>query len=307
MKYHKIIRGIIFLLVCANNFNSFAQDETTNNDEEKPVKTKSGKGLHAGLYVGSYFANKYTAILYDGYGVDMEGNRNTFATSFMSRKINDEYGGNNGQPDLIAQQLGVDHGMWSFTESDMPINIKYNVAFMVGLATKLGINKKEAIILNVNSVKLTASGNFTITLDKPLNSNQLYGQYRTFGIRGTEQRLFLQLGYSRIVGDNDNLNFLVEGGLTGNTVKFDKNQIQINNLTLDLTTYYNLPGYAVYRPKGFSGFGLGAFAGLGFNLSMSDKATVQLLYTPSFEKINIGFSPTAKLQNAAGLRFYYNI
>ena len=51
---------------------------------------------------------------------------------------------------------------------------------------------------------------------------------------------------SYVIGQSvsfEKINFIVEGGLNATFAKFDKNAIQINSLTIDLTTYYdpNLP------------------------------------------------------------------
>jgi hypothetical protein len=282
---------------------SFAQDAGNDSEGKKNVK-----GFHFGFFVGSLFANKYTANLYDGYGLDADGNKNDFANSAMNRKIHFEYGGDNGQPDRIAPALGVNHSDWSFDNTDMPVNMKYSPSIFVGLQTRYCASNKDAILFNVNGTKLTANGEFTITTTAPtVGTTQYPTNIRTFPIIGGEQRLILQLGYQRILGDNDKLNCFVEGGLGFTMVKFNKNVIQINNLLIDLTTYYNYQGYVDYRAKNLTGVSFGAFAGLGLNLSLSPKWTVQLVYNPSYENINIGVAPALKLQNALGLRAYYNL
>jgi hypothetical protein len=281
-----------------------AQQDAGN---DTPSKSKS-KGFHFGFIVGSLFANKYTASLYDGYGLDADGFKNDFSNSAMNRKINWEYGGGNGQPDRIAVALGVNHSDWTFDETDMPINMHYTPAIFVGLQTRYCFNNKDALLLNANGTKLTANGDFTITTTAPTVGTTQYPQnIKTFPIIGGEQRLDLQMGYQRIMGDNDKLNFFMEGGLTFTMVKFNRNIIQINNLAIDLSTYYNYQGYVEYRAKNLTGVSFGAFAGMGLNLSISPKWIIQLVYNPAFEKINIGVDPAYKLQHALGLRAYYNL
>ena len=96
--------------------------------------------------------------------------------------------------------------------------------------------------------------------------------------------------------------------------KFDKNYILINNITtptslnIDLTaSYSSINGYGAYVTKKPIGAGLGAFAGLGVNLDMSTKWTIQLGYNPTLDRINIGDNPRLKLQNAVGLKAYYKL
>ena len=267
------------------------------------------KGFHIGLFTGTLFANKYTSSLYDGYGFDPDGNKNIFQNSFMNRRINIENGGYYGGPDRIAQALGVNHSDWSFSETDMSTNLKYNVAFMVGFNSRYCFNNKDAIIFNVNGSKLTLNGNFTITINNPYGGQPAI---RTCSIIGGEQRLLMQIGYQRIMGDNDKFNFFMEGGFTLSLAKYLSNQINItgtnaaNSLTLDLSGYYSQPLYNSFRAKGLTGVGPGLFAGMGINMSISPKWTIQLLYQPSYELINIGDNPKHKLQNALGLRAYYN-
>jgi hypothetical protein len=291
-----------------NSISGLAQ-QANNADKNEAVKEKDGRGFHTGLYIGSLFANKYTASLYDGYGYDLNGNKNTFENSFMYRKIVMEYGGGNGQIDQIALALNVDHGDWTFDETDMPINLRYNTAFLVGFHSRYCMNKKDAILLNVNASKLSINGAFTIIVTRPPFGPQVpgYMDIRTFSITGGEERLMFQLGYQRILGDDNKLNFFIEGGANLSMAKFEKNQIMINSLLIDLTTFYNQFGYIEYRAKNLTGIGIGAFSGLGLNLSMSPKWTLQLLYNLSLEGINIGEDHKLKLQQAIGLRGYYNL
>jgi len=293
----------IFLAVTLIVLMSFSAKSQELSDTLKP----QSKGFHIGLYIGSYFANKYTADLYNGYGFDADGKKNSFYNSFMYNKIVMEYGGGYaGVQDLIAQSLGVQHGEWFFSESDMPINMKYSPAFLLGLQARYSVDSKNAILLNVNASQLNITGNFTITVVPQTNFTQVSKTIKTFAIKGVEQRLMFQLGYQRLFGENEKINFLAEGGLNITMAKFDQNVILINDLLIDLTTYYYQPGYSAYFVKKPIGVGYGAFAGVGVNFNMNEKARIQFVYNPSYEGINIGPDPKLKLQHAVGLRMYYH-
>jgi len=303
------IKSFLFSFLLLGNF-CFSQDDNTDT----PLTDKKAKGFHLGLYTGTYFANKYTANLYDGYGWDWNGNKNDFYHSFIYNKIWIEYGANGafaGQPDRIAQALGVQHGDWFFDQTDMPLpnSLKYNIAFLVGLQSRYCFDKKSALLFNVNGSKLTVNGDFQITLQPISAQTGLPGNinYRTFSIVGGEQRMMFQTGYQRIMGDDPKLNFFWEAGPIVTLVKFERNQIQINGLTIPLTTFYNPYGYALYNARNLTGVGFGAFAGLGMNISISPKWTIQLVYNPSYERIKLGQSPALKLQHAIGFRAYYNL
>ena len=306
-----IILCLSAILLCAT---IHAQDTTATDELPANYTTK---GFKFGITVGVYWANKYTASLYDGYGLDYQGHRNEFSNSLIYNKIWNEYGGhyNSGQIDQIAQALNVDPNTWTFKESDMPVNMKYTPAFQIGLNARYGVDDKNAIILNVNACKLIINGNFTIVTTVQSNQNQLNAGVHTYPIKGGEQRMMFQFGYSRILGDNPRLNFLLEGGLDATLAKYDKNLIEINTLLIDLTSsyqqtgqYYNTgqPGYTTLNSKHLRGIGFGAFASAGIHITMSPKWTLQLAYNPTYEKISIGLAPKLKLQHAVGIRMYYN-
>ncbi len=320
MKKHTIYKTLTLIALTLYSLGSIAQE--TNSDDSDDSEMMEKKGFHFGFFIGPYWANKYTANLYNGYGLDANGAQNEFINSYINRKINFEYSGvdpntgaSNGQLDQIAQALGVDpaatgSNTWHFGPSDMPQNMHYTIAFLVGLNARYSMDKQNAIILNVNASKLKVVGNFTIQTDVNPNSNQLNAGVNTFDIIGGEQRMIFQFGYARILGDNKRANFFMEGGLNATLAKFDKNYIVIKNLKIDLTQNYTTPGYGspttnVYFPKRI-GIGFGAFAGAGFNITMSPKWTVQLLYDITYDKVNIGVNPVYKFQHQTGIRAYYN-
>ena len=303
MKYRLLL---VLLLLTMSTFSQDSVNVSSGNN-------KDSKGFKFGLYIGSLFANQYTANMYSGYGFDVDGNINSWDNSWMNQKINVQYGGNGNSAltDQIAQALKVDPQTWPFSQLDMPINMHYTPAFSVGLCGNYSVDKRNAILLNVNASKLNASGNFTIeTLQTSSGSSTQMNNNntQTFGIIGGEQRLVMQLGYQHLFGDGDKFNFFLEGGLTATLAQFSKNSILINSLAIDLVQYNN----SVYFPTAVPvkrpvGIGFGAFTGMGINVNFNPKTVIQLVYNPTFEKINIGQSPTIKLQNSIGLRLFYDM
>jgi hypothetical protein len=285
------------------SFNASAQDEV-NEEDNGTGSLKGAEGFHIGFYIGGYFPNKNSTAVYNGYGYDANGNRNDFTNSYMFQKLEQE---RTYEPERIKSELGViNDDDWQFTEEDMPTNFKYNTAFLFGIALHYGLNKKQAVIANLNFAKLTAIGNFTIETRNSTNQQLQDWTNNQFAIIGKEQRMMIQLGYSQILGNNDKFNFFVEGGLCMNNSKFEKNFIQVNNLELDLTSFNYTTGSTFIYTENYTGWGFGGFAGLGFNISVNPKYTIQLLYSPSYETINLGPEPSAALQQAAGMRAYYN-
>ncbi len=280
-----------------------AQDDAA---EDEHVVYKKSKFL-TGLIIGVYQANQYTAAAYNGYGYGLDGTQNNFQNSLMFQKIKREYGGGYGQPDQIAQALGVDPGQWDFNETDMPTNMRYAPAIMLGLNFRMPLTKRSAVTFNVNFAKLNVNGDFTMTLIKPQNPNPaLNGNVKVFPIRGTEQRLLFQLGFQQIFGKLNKTNFFGELGINGTLAKYNSNFININGLQIDLTYYVNQALYPATGPaRKPVGFGVGAYAALGVNFNLNEKFDMQILYTPSHELVKIGNNPTLKLQHAGGMRIYY--
>ncbi len=314
---NKFIFFVLQLSLCVLGFKVNAQEESINPIDSFPQNNATiHKGFHAGLFIGAFWANKNTAYLYDGYGFDQNGQRNTFGNSVLYNQIVNVYGGGYGGIDLIAQLLNVDHKDWYFNEQDMPTNLKYTTTYLVGLNTRYQINKKASITLNINATKLVVNGKFTISSATTNNNGfQSQAKQNQFTITGAEQRLMMQLGYQRILGKHEKLNFMVEGGLNIILSKVQKNEAYLNsdlyngsnNINIDLMSIYNQVPYNYYSAKYFVGAGIGAFGGLGFHLTINPKYTIQLLYNPSYDRISLGYNPSFKLQHGVGLRVYYNM
>lgn len=305
-------RTAITLLLLLTSIQTFAQYES-DDDPNDPANFMRYKGFYIGVYFGGYFPNKYTASNYDGYGFDLNGNKNNFANSWMNQKINTQYGSTSyGQPDRVADALGVQSNPkeWQFNESDMPNYMKYNNGFLLGINGQYAINKRNAILLNINFVKLNITGSFNMERTKKnYTAPATFDSVLTFGIVGGEQRVLFQLGYQFILTNYQKTNLFVEGGVNVTYTKFEKSQIEINNLTIDLITNYNqfqnpTPTYdiPILRKTG-----IGYFAGLGLDLVVGRRWNAQIVYQPSYEKVNIGIDPKLTLQHSIGIRAYYRI
>jgi hypothetical protein len=267
------------------------------------------KGLYAGIYLGAFFSNPYSARLYDGYGFDLDGNPNSFANSFMNRKINFELSNTAFGGDQVAEQLGVQPGEWNFDESDMPTNLKYNIAFAFGLQGRYHLNNNDVFLFNMNFMRLTVNGQYTITTTSSAPVGEFLPQnaIRTFGIRGEEQRIMFQIGYQRILGNNATFNWLIEAGVDLTLSKFERNEAQLGNLIIDLTTFYNQFGFQDIAARNLTGAAVGAFAGFGGQVEAGEKWVLQLVYNPLFQKVALGSDTKYGLHHSIGLRAIYQL
>jgi len=303
-RFFRIGRMKIFLPSVFSFFFIHGFSQKDSGSKAKPVNKK----FQAGISVGSGIASKYSATIYDGYGLDANARKNNFPNSFMLRRIVVDYGGGNGQPDQVAQALNVNPGEWSFDETDMPVNLKYNPVISAGLLLRYAFNEKNAIALNALASRLNVNGSFTIVVKNPNIGPQQpgYENIQAFPIAGSEQRTHIQVGWQKILGE-EKLKFILEAGPVFTSVRFLRNSISINTLHIDLAAYYSYPEYAGFREKYLKGNGMGGYAGMGLSSEVNEKLTLLLSYNPSFEKINMGENPKHTFQHALGLRVYYHL
>ena len=300
---------ILCLQVFAVTTTTLAQNPEDYDENGNLIKPKHQKGFATGIYFGSYFPNSSPASLYDGYGFDFDDNKNTFQNSWMYEKIINQYGGGYGQTDYIGEALGVVPEDWNFDESDMPTNMRYKTAFMVGFSGRYSVDPKNAVLINVNGAILKAAGNFTITTRPVPGSTQVNNSIKTFNISGEEQRLLMQVGYQHLFGLDETFNFFMEGGLHATLAQFSKNEIEIENLRIDLFEAFYDPngGYNFYAGAKPVSLGFGAFAGMGVNVRTSGKWMLQLVYNLTLENIKITYDPKLTLNNSVGIRAYYSL
>lgn len=326
----KKLKYILMALLIGLGTSAWAQEEDDWDDdrteEEKAadraaaaywenVEEDEKKGLYAGLYVGALFSNKTSASLYDGYGFDLDGNRNDFANSWLKNRIDILRQPASGGGDQVAEAIGVDPGQLEPLEpDDMPTNMTYNIAFSFGLQGRYNFDSKNAMLFNINFSRLTVNGQFTMEVNatqvqNPTTPGQITfaEPIQTFGIRGAEQRVGLQLGYQRILGNHDFFNWVVEAGVDVCFAKFDGNWAQINDLEIDLTIRPNVFGQALMDERNLTGVGIGAFGGFGGQIDTGGSWTIQLLVNPIFQKIALSNFSQYGLHLTAGLRAIYNI
>jgi hypothetical protein len=310
---NRILTSIFVLVFCFQWSDSFGQRNKEYEDEADREADEfwaedGRKGLYAGIYVGAFFSSPYSAKLYDGYGFDRDGQPNSFANSWMNQKINVQLRNPGIGGDVVAQELGVNPGEWEFAEVDMPINLKYNIAFNFGLQGRYHINHRDVILFNLNFMRLTVNGQFTIRTNSSQPVGELFpNPVRTFGIRGQEQRIMFQLGYQRILSDNETFNWLMELGVDVTLAKFEKSEIQIGNTVHDLTTSPNIQGQDLIQRRNLTGAAVGAFAGFGGQVEAGEKWVIQLLYNPLFQKVNLGTDTKYGLHHSIGLRAIYQL
>jgi hypothetical protein len=285
-------------------------------DGEGPTPPDSIRGLYVGLNLGVYFANKNTAFVYDGSGYTRDGATITdFNATWLNQAI---------QGTIIAQNRtsiamgGIPSDEWEFTESDMPQLMTFSGSFMYGGHLRYMFNSDFGVFLELNGTNPVTVGQFTI-----INTNQAVsndpGQsgIQTFGIRGEEQRLLINLGMHRVMlrkamEQKGNYNPTVlpyfDAGMNMTFTKFQANFIdmgpEVGNVDL-MTQVLDNSGFNQLDANVLTGVGVGGFAAIGGQITIGRKFTIDIGYVASFETIKLGEVKKLGLQNQIVLKAIY--
>ena len=259
----KIFIKIVYLsLVITISTQGFSQNSFTATTPLLKLGKKdndSKNGLFFGANLGFYFANKYNAQYYNGKGINS-----------VDSVIFHPYNYTN-----IKQALQHD-----FLLSELPSNLKYSPALMIGLFFKYSFTK-SAVFIQFNFSKLTTKDVFTIQYDDPYNPS--IPIYKQETIYGAEQRANIDLGYSYTFSPEKNTRPYIELGVNLNNTKLIENKIKIENLDFSIinpsTTYYKFNE---------GGIGIGAFIGSGVELVFSDVISVNLGFIIYYNKTKLG-------------------
>ena len=309
----RLITGLAALLCMFSIQVLNAQDdyEDTRNERED---TTSVKGLYVGLNVGAYFANKHDAQLYNGYGFDRNGQRLSFSESWLNQQFNFPGGGSSNYPvsrqEITEEIANNNNGVSTtedirFTESDMPFEMVYDPGIMVGLHLRYNKDVKNAFLLDFNFTQLRASGEFTIDRPNYITADPSEGTLLYYPIIGQEQRFYLNLGYHRVFGDNEVLNWYGEIGANMTYAQFEENRIQVHNYDADITIERNFQGTQTQEAIEISSFGLGGFIGAGAQITLGDKFTVDLGYSLMNTRLDLVSNPERTFQHGVILRAIY--
>jgi hypothetical protein len=284
------------------SFTLMAQDE-----EEVKVSQKSDtiQGYYFGLNLGTYFANKYTANEYNGLGYNNFTGIKNF--DFDQSDLANTLGVNNPTLNPNYNRVMQELGGYNFVLAELPYNMRYTVGFLIGLNVSYYFNPSNSLFLNVNAIKLTTTDQFTLRLTdlSPTADPSQNKERQLFPIVGKEQRIQFLSGYQKVLSKSEIANPYIEFGGNMTLVKFEKNEIQINNFITDITTDYDFSTNVATLSRIQTGIGFGGFASLGLQIKLGDQFGLNFGYIASMEKIALGPGQKQKLQNTIMLRAIY--
>ena len=269
-------------------------------DGEGPTPPDSVKGLYVGLNLGFYFANKNTAQIYGGYGYYRDGEMvSNFSQSWLYRAINSPPDANEKR---TSEAMRAAPGEWIFSEDDMPGQMTYRPSFMFAGHLRYMFNSDFGVFTEIGGTFPVTVGQFTIqrtSLSPDPTQNQ---RLEKFQIRGEEQRLFINLGLHKVMGrkaaeQKGNVPTIlpyIDLGATITFTKFEENLIDLGeyvvnyNRIVDLTQFYAQQGQYLDQANILTGMGIGGFGGLGMQITLGRKFTIDLGYVANFQQIKLG-------------------
>lgn len=249
------------------------EEEEEEEEEEDPFH-----GISVGLNIGSYFASKKTANVYNGtcifgdlgrpdgvrcYSIAERIDPNTFVRDYQQIT-----------QDLNATGVEVPY-------DSNPLNMRYTPAFYVGMQIKYNWGKYKALVFNFNTVKLKAVDVFTLRLIGTGQQQNAQQDIRTFTISGNEQRFDANLGYRAGVMMNEMTNWYFQFGASMLGTQVEKNQIRIENRSYDLFVGAQNPNQLLTLQNSPTKIGFGGYFSTGVEFFIKDKYTFD---------ISLGFS-----------------
>jgi hypothetical protein len=249
-------------------------------------------GLQFGLDFGMYLANKYPANYYNG----SDGNENNIKYVFGNTYYNNE----------IKQLLNVSDTSKFFLR-EYPTNMHYPATPSAGLYISYNFNRSTGIYLQFNYVKLKPHDVFSIEVspqDEVLTNPDL----RLYSISGVEERINIDIGYSKAFRVSDNTDFMGEAGIAVNDIRVLKSSINIENKEYSLINIYGkdsyVPGasqqvYDIYE----GGIGIGIHGGAGIKFNFSESFALQPGATLYWNNVNLEGYKDMRFNSFFYLRF----
>jgi len=262
-------------------------------DGEAPVDPDSISGIYIGLNLGAYFANNNSAYIYGGYGYQRDGTINNFANAWLRLSIE-------GNPEAVRRTstaLGLAEGEWAFDESDMPGLMQFGASFMYGGHLRYMFNADFGVYAELNATNPVTTGEFTIQTFSPSPDPSQNQPLRRFGIRGEEERLMINVGLHRVLmrekfereGKSTTILPYIDVGLNTTFTKFEANFYSLDDgVNRDLTVFFNAQNQFVDQANLLTGVGFGGFVGVGGQITLGSKFTINIGYNASLEQIKLG-------------------
>lgn len=275
LKIHSLFSLAVFLIILIHL--SIANAQNSSSIQRPEQDSREFRGLQFGFNIGLFLPNGYSANYYNG----SDGNENNIKYIF----------GNKYHYQDLYQLLNVSD---TFFVKQFPTNMRYPATSSAGLYIGFNLNRRNSIFVQFNYSKLKPHDVFTVEVDpKEYATNP---DLRLFSISGVEERINIDLGYSRNFPVKENMDFVASAGLAINDSKVLKAVINIEGPEASkeysiVNVYGNhsyVPGTSMQQyqfTEGGIGFGLHGGGGLNFNFA--NNFTLQPGFTLYYNNVKL--------------------
>lgn len=254
-----------------------------------------------GVNLGTYKANSYTSIRYDG--ADVEYNYNLDVVYYINL--------NSSNPNSVYNRIRQSYGDYDFDVLEYPTNMRYNFGLMLGGHIAYKTDELNSFFVDANFAQLTLNDALTFEVFDP--SNQTSQQIiKVEGLLGEEDRMVLDVGGKFGFGEEAQHGYFTIGAnVTATRVKKSSMVVQDREYILTQWTRNATNQNSIYQNVDWGGVGYGAFAGLGYRFRLLDQLVLDAGANAYFVKINLGpdnivSHPKAfKFQSTAYLRIIW--
>jgi len=206
---------------------------------------RDGTGFRVGIYGGYYIPGDAPARYY--------------AATDNNRLVN--YLNNPFNRPRIIEALGN----YDFTLAQTAQDMVYNNSFVFELSGEILIRNNWYLAARFMNTKLTASGIFTLDVQRPNQGQGFPNNLEQVNIGGTEARSHIDLGFGKQLPVGENLYMLVEGGFDMVFIEVTNNEFFINQERFVLPVFTD-PRNPQATPGNTVGTGFYLVGGLGYEL-----------------------------------------
>jgi len=247
-------------------------------------------GFQFGLNFGMYLANKYPANYYNGSDANLNNIKYILGNKYLYYDI----------------YKTIPRITDTFFVKQYPTDMHYPATASAGLYISYNFNRSTGVYIQFNYVKLKPHDAFTVEVDpKEYLTNP---DLRLYSISGEEERINIDLGYSRSFRLGQNIDIIGEAGIALNDIKVLKSRIYIEDKEYSIINVYgknsyipnsNMQSYNITQ----GGIGIGLHGGAGVRFNFSDSFALQPGATLYWNNVNLEGYKDMRFSSFFYLRF----
>ncbi len=298
-------RMTVLLLLGILSLPAFSQDAGYGRftPEERNWSEYDLTGWRFGINMGMYFANKYTAGFYSGEPQNENNIAWVLNNKYWYEEIRQQLNSHKiiRDPEDVPPEWTSSYEAWRAQYNVQPGDttqwwiyypegLKYDAAISPGFYAKFNFNNTTGVFIQSNYVKLKTSGVFQMVIDSVTYTTD--PALRTGYIRGIEERVNIDIGFSKFYRTGEFTSIFVETGFHLNSTQVLENRIMIGNKQYSIINKYlnqnyvpntNLTEYNVYQ----GGIGIGIFLNGGLKFILNESVSVDPGFQLYWKRTNL--------------------